>query len=410
MCIRDSYKSTGPGNPIDVFPSIGFLSDLQSGEVREISRDLVNVFPRGGQFRFSGDGDNIVFTSSQNDLVAEDNNGAIDAFIYNIPSQAYTSLSQFADRSSSSPASNVDGTVTVFETASTNLTSEANNNGFSDIYSAGAGVALTAPVCDGVSPGLLGSENGASIRLLGTDRCLVSSMVTYGQISLEGLVIPATVGRPALQLRPSLSSFGNGELVFFSYPRSEGDALLVTDFIDDATGYQVRLSFLSRQFDELQLLELVVLPNATADRNQALYLEQDTLWTFTPQATNSQVTITASNFLDSNENGVRDDGEPIRTGRTVTLFRCGSSDGLVATQRTNLSGFITFPGLEPGEYQLSFSAFPQDRFVFEFDSNGNLQTPILLSTTGADGNPRGITGCLNFDAGANAEIAVGFQP
>jgi len=167
---------------------------------------------------------------------------------------------------------------------------------------------------------------------------------------------------------------------------------------------------LSSRFEELHLLELAVLPNATADRTEAIYLEHDTQWTFAQQAADRQVTITASNYLDSNIDGVRDDGEPIRTGRTVTLFRCGSSDGLITSERTNLSGFITFPGLEPGEYQLSFSLFRSDRFVFVSDSNGNLQTPIRSSTTGANGNPLGFTQCLNFDAGASVEIAVGLQP
>ncbi|MDJ0633337.1 MAG: SdrD B-like domain-containing protein, partial [Xenococcaceae cyanobacterium MO_188.B29] len=124
-------------------------------------------------------------------------------------------------------------------------------------------------------------------------------------------------------------------------------------------------------------------------------------------------------FIDSNNNGIKDTGEPGLSGVTVTLVG-GGTDGLISTTgdntttttTTNSSGNYSFTGLTPGvEYQVSFdkTSLPNDaEFItanvgsdqsVDSDANASGVTPIVTLTSGEKNQ--------NIDAGIIQPASLG---
>ena len=106
-------------------------------------------------------------------------------------------------------------------------------------------------------------------------------------------------------------------------------------------------------------------------------------------------------FVDSDNDGLQDIGEPGVSGVTVTLTS-GGDDGLISTTAdnntttitTDSSGNYSFTGLTPGvEYQVSFELLAGSEFTIadvgtdetaDSDANESGLTPILTLTSGED--------------------------
>ena len=89
-------------------------------------------------------------------------------------------------------------------------------------------------------------------------------------------------------------------------------------------------------------------------------------------------------WLDLNNNGVQDAGEPGLGGVTVALYReVGGVESLFTTTNTSANGSYLFTNLPPGDYQLQFTA----------PSGGYTRSPALQGGNPAkDSNPNATTG------------------
>jgi uncharacterized repeat protein (TIGR01451 family) len=94
-------------------------------------------------------------------------------------------------------------------------------------------------------------------------------------------------------------------------------------------------------------------------------------------------------WVDTNQNGIQDAGEPGLAGVTVNLY--DSADNLIATTTTDASGNYIFTGLTPGDYYIEFVApagynfTPQDQGADDTtDSDADVtgQTAIFTITSG----------------------------
>jgi len=99
-------------------------------------------------------------------------------------------------------------------------------------------------------------------------------------------------------------------------------------------------------------------------------------------------------WYDSNQNGVRDSGEPGLPGVSVNLYDANDSSLLVKT-KTNLSGAYTFAGLNAGRYTVEF-VLPQGGYAFSPQAKDSLADPKtgLVSLELVKGQSR-----LEVDAG-----------
>jgi protocatechuate 3,4-dioxygenase beta subunit len=113
-------------------------------------------------------------------------------------------------------------------------------------------------------------------------------------------------------------------------------------------------------------------------------------------------------WLDSDADGIQDAGEPGIVGVTVELYECDGTTP-IATDTTNASGYYLFPGLEPGCYEVEFTApagyifSPQDQGTNDaVDSDADPTTGRTTQITLDSGETD-----LTWDAGLYQTTALG---
>jgi uncharacterized repeat protein (TIGR01451 family) len=117
------------------------------------------------------------------------------------------------------------------------------------------------------------------------------------------------------------------------------------------------------------------------------------------QATTPDATYQLGNYvwMDSNGNGVQDNGEPAQPGVSVTLRN--SANVVVATTSTNSTGNYLFTNLAPGTYTVEFTALPG----FSFSPQGT------GTATDSDANAAGLATVVISNA-SHIDIDAGFVP
>jgi len=123
--------------------------------------------------------------------------------------------------------------------------------------------------------------------------------------------------------------------------------------------------------------------------------------TATPTATPVMASLGDLAWVDSNNNGVKDIGEPGLPGVQVKLFTDCSGNTLVGTTATNANGNYVFNNLAAGEYYL--------RVIAPTGYHFTLQDAILDDDYDSDIDTDGFSWCLNVDAGAqitNVDIGL----
>jgi Tol biopolymer transport system component len=144
-----------------------FVRDLNGGITEWISRSTPSLIPQTGdglsslaQYALSDDGRKIVFTSSADDLVPNDFNGASDVFIYDVAAGTNALVSVGLDGnpaagSSFSPALALGGRFVVLVSSATNLVAGPVSSFFNvflrDLQAGTNSLVSVAP--DGITPG-----------------------------------------------------------------------------------------------------------------------------------------------------------------------------------------------------------------------------------------------------------------
>ena len=394
-------------------PSGGVLNDVYLLDRMTGDRRLIT--PNGDNSSWSpalnADGSQLAFRSQANNLLPNDDNGNWDIFVYETDTGVLQQITEGSDGININPAISGDGNTVSFASAATNLLPEGEDNGILDMYVWRRDGASPEPPCDLFPAGVLRSTSGASIELAGATQCPTPGLVNLGPTGPRGLSIPADRGRPALNLIPdNESTLPDGDFIFYRYPLLDGSAVYVASFVDQRRGYPVSMSFRSSNLREFELLELAVFSNASRSRNQLIYVEHGSSWSFEPGETSALVSIEGNLFLDSNDNSVRDPQENLFRGSStsVTLFYCGDRDGVVAA-RGYAQGRETqfdFSGLEPGMYQLGVRLGDNYRFTFGgVDDNGESLQPIRAVS--GPPNQNGFTDCVFYGSGAEATLEMG---
>jgi uncharacterized surface anchored protein len=82
--------------------------------------------------------------------------------------------------------------------------------------------------------------------------------------------------------------------------------------------------------------------------------------------------VSGMKFNDRNGNGIRDNGEPILQGWTISLYQLGSQgapDNLIASVQTDANGAYSFGNLLPGNYKVCETPRPNWKRTLPADSN-----------------------------------------
>lgn len=93
-------------------------------------------------------------------------------------------------------------------------------------------------------------------------------------------------------------------------------------------------------------------------------------------------------WVDNNRNNIFDGGDGTLAGVTVRLYRCDSTNTLLASQTTGANGLYLFSNLMPGNYRVGFS-FPSSSSGIYERVTPNIGNDNTDSDAGADG----FTGC-----------------
>ena len=97
-------------------------------------------------------------------------------------------------------------------------------------------------------------------------------------------------------------------------------------------------------------------------------------------------------WLDINQNGQQDDGEPGVPGITVELYPCGDTDGSpIATLVTDDNGAYLFTGLEPGTYTVVFVTADEAEFTVQNQGDDATDSDANLAD--------GVSDCVTLEAG-----------
>ncbi len=113
-------------------------------------------------------------------------------------------------------------------------------------------------------------------------------------------------------------------------------------------------------------------------------------------------------WLDSNNNGVQDPGEPGVTGVTVTL--CNPAGQVVQTRTTGVDGSYSFTDLAPGSYQVGFTTIPAGSQLTTPNAGGNDATDSDATALGTCTIPVTVAAGENnttIDAGIWTPLVLG---
>lgn len=118
-----------------------FLRDRAAGTTQLVSRRQDGASGNGSSHEpaISADGHFVVFASEASDLVAGDNGGHIDVFVFDVSQQLVTrvsvnALGDGANGDSRAPSISGDGDLIAFESAATNFVANDTNFSMSDIF------------------------------------------------------------------------------------------------------------------------------------------------------------------------------------------------------------------------------------------------------------------------------------
>jgi len=396
-------------------PTDLFTMDLLSREIVFIDGDGPPVMTLNTQdpsdIDITSDGSKIVFTSGDLNLVAGDTNGATDVYVWDRDSDRITNLTMEADLFSIDPALNASGDAIVFTSAATNLLASADLNGVLDVLIT-RDDETDAPVCELTASGVLSSTSGVTVNLQGNAECFGRGLFSYGTPSNAGITVPAIPGRPELNLFPQNSrGLPENDLIFFTYPSTNGETLYATNFVTRDNAYHVSMTFRSDSPELFTLFELVVFESTEFDRRRLVYREQDTQWTFSSEGADNVLNLSVLAFRDINDDNFRSNGERVAGGLVTTLFRCGDSDGLVSARRLSEDGATTYAALEPGFYQLSVQISSSLRFSSPaFDRFGSQINVIRATVPGDFGSVIGFTDCTDFTDEVSEFGPIGVLP
>ena len=200
------------------------------------------------------------------------------------------------------------------------------------------------------------------------------------------------------------------ELLFYRRTLSDGQFLYAMTFRDDTNLGIVDLRFLSSSTAprEFRLLELLVnTRNELRESGSRSVRELDTQWRFLPEQAIERVTLVGQVFVDSNDDGLRGDGDAAVSGARVSAFQCETADGRVGDRTTAEEGQFAFSQLETGNYQFQVTLPVGERFGRQrFASDGSLLSLIrLVTNTGT--REVGWSDCVRYDADTlNLDVPV----
>jgi hypothetical protein len=134
------------------------------------------------------------------------------------------------------------------------------------------------------------------------------------------------------------------------------------------------------------------MPNFNAGGSDLLYtatrsgLTKQSVFQFDIEVVQEVAAIGDTVWLDNDQDGIQDAGEPGFPDVTVNLYNC--LDSLIATMTTDANGFYKFDGLIPGDYYVEFIApesydiSPQDQGADDaVDSDADPVTGRTICTT-----------------------------
>ena len=355
----------------------------------------------------SSDGQRIAFLSSDAELVEDDTNAAVDAFLWDRSTGQTRRLTSGADLSSTFVAIDGQGDAVAITTPATNLFDVADTNGFFDVL-VWRETAVVEPECDPTESGVLASTSGVSVNLQGSTACFGTGLFNYGATDNAGIRIPAAGSRPELRLIPNNDQgLPDNDLIFFTYPSVGSELLYATSFVAADTGHTVQMTFRTGNPNAFQLYELIVYEPGGVSRQRVAYREQDTLWTFSPESIDNVLNLTAEVFFDVDDDNNLSVDERRSAGISTVLFRCGNQDGLAGNQDTDNNGIALYAPLEPGFYQLAVSIPSFLRFSSPaFDSTGNQLNTIRSVVTEPTG-AIGYSSCTDFTGSVSAFAPIG---
>jgi len=117
-----------------------FVKDLQTGEVRLVSRNDAGEPANGASYQpmIAADGRSLVFVSSASNLISEDENGVEDVFLYDLENAKMHCVSEATNGSPANgaswyPALSVDGRYIAFASYASNLVAD-DKNGVMDVF------------------------------------------------------------------------------------------------------------------------------------------------------------------------------------------------------------------------------------------------------------------------------------
>ena len=385
-----------------------YLLDTMTGDRTLITPDADDESFAPG---LNADGSQLVFRSEANNLLPNDNNGNWDIFVYTRDTGALRQITAGSDGINVNPAIDATGDNIAFASAATNLLDQPEDNGVLDMY-IWRNQPLEPPECNLFPAGVFRSSSGVSISLAGATRCPTAELVSLGSVAFPGLNIPGTRTRPELNLVPDNEGEAfDDEFVFYRYPLSEGTAVYVASFVDRSTRRPVSMSFRTDDLRNFELFELAVFSNSNRFREQLVYVEHGTRWTFSSEEPTLLAQISGSVFDDVNDNGLKDDEEAVHPDFTsLTLFYCSDRDGVVENRLLRGSdNDFSFGPLAPGFYQLGVRLNDSFRFTFsDFDENGEQRQPIRA--VNPPPNQMGFTNCTFYESGSSVTLDIGVKP
>ena len=399
------------GRALDAQDDNGTLDDLylwdgDTGRLRLLTAGSNGATPTGA---ISADGRFVTFVSSASTLVADDQNGAADVFVFDRRNGSVRNLTSTADSYSLAVMPSANGGQLLFSTAANNLV-DGDGNGFFDVLTVrndAAGDPLDPDGCElPFVAGIWRGEGAARIELTGEGECLGDDLFNLGRLAEGGLVIETdnAITRD-LRLSP-----GNepgvpfDSLVFHRKALSDGRFLFAASFVDDATELQVNIRFIDSASEpqSFRLLELLVTGTGRS-RGRETYAERDNSWQFEAQDDRQLFRLAGNVFIDVNDDGLLDGGEEGLVSQSIGLYRCGARDGLVSFQASDSLGGFSFPALEPGSYQFLARLDPELRFSRQrFAPDGTLLS--LLRVINVDFRNNGLrsesgwSDCVRYDA------------